>query len=62
VKTPLELCEDVPLNADGTYHLTKPQRDFLIMRAQGMDAAGTRIRNLERQVERLEGKLLERTK
>jgi polyhydroxyalkanoate synthesis regulator phasin len=58
VKTQLELIEDVPMSTDGTYHLTKAQRDYLVLRAQGMEAAGSRIRTLERQVERLEGKLL----
>lgn len=50
----LDRCEAVRMGPAGTYSFTRGQRDFLIARAQGMEAASTRIRNLERELERLE--------
>jgi polyhydroxyalkanoate synthesis regulator phasin len=54
MKTQLELIECVPMSMDGSYHFTKAQRDYLLARAQGMEFAASRIRTLERQVEKLE--------
>jgi hypothetical protein len=54
LKSILATCEAVRMNTDGTYSFTRGQRDFLIARAQGMEFAATRIRNLERELERIE--------